>query len=91
MKKTWASRYGECRTAAAITGLAPNCVIARKMPSTRYETPAAGIKAATALPIRSSSRRMGVVSTGSRVPCSRSPTTEYPTIVAGIRTGITSR
>ena len=35
-----------------------------------------GTNAATALPRRSSSRRSGVVSSGSRVPCSRSPTAE---------------
>ena len=35
-----------------------------------------GTMAAAALPSSSSSRRTGVVSSGSSVPCSRSPTTE---------------
>ena len=35
------------------------------------------MKIAAALPMISSVRVTGVVSTGSRVPCSRSPTTEY--------------
>jgi len=36
------------------------------------------------------SRRSGVVSRGSRVPCSRSPTTEYAAITAGSNAGATS-
>jgi len=42
------------------------------------------------LPSSSSSRLTGVVSRGSRVPCSRSPTTEYAAITAGSRAGAIS-
>ena len=34
---------------------------------------------------------MGVVSTGSSVPCSRSPTTAYPATIVGSRSGTTRR
>ena len=48
------------------------------------------MKIAAALPMSSSARRPGVVSTGSRVPCSRSPTTEYALMIAGTSTGTMS-
>jgi hypothetical protein len=47
--------------------------------------------AARDLPSRNSSRLIGVVRSGSSVPWSRSPITEYAAIVAGNTTGITSR
>ncbi len=50
-----------------------------------------GRNAASALPSRNSSRRTGVVSTGSSVPWSRSPTTEYAATTAGTSAGMSSR
>ena len=50
-----------------------------------------GIMTAAALPRMNSCLRIGVVSNGSSVPCSRSPTTEYAARVAGMMTGIRSR
>ena len=50
-----------------------------------------GIMTAAALPTMNSCRRIGVVSNGSSVPCSRSPTTEYAARVLGMMTGIKSR
>ena len=47
-----------------------------------------GIITAAALPKMNSCLRMGVVSTGSSVPCSRSPTTEYAASVEGMMTGM---
>ena len=44
------------------------------------------MKIAAALPVSSSARLTGVVSTGSRVPCSRSPTTAYALMTAGTST-----
>ena len=48
------------------------------------------MKIAAALPTRNSTALTGVVSTGSRVPCSRSPTTAYALSSAGTKTGISS-
>jgi hypothetical protein len=50
-----------------------------------------GIMTAAALPKMNSCLRIGVVSNGSSVPCSRSPTTVYAARVLGVTTGIKSR
>ena len=49
----------------------------RRRRTGRRRSRPSGTTAASALPISSSSRRTGVVSTGSSVPCSRSPMTAY--------------
>ena len=59
---------------AALCGCA-TATQAAKMPSAAYVMTRVGMSGARALPNRNSSRRIGVVSTGSRVPCSRSPIT----------------
>ena len=50
-----------------------------------------GIMTAAALPAMNSWLRIGVVSNGSSVPCSRSPTTVYAARVDGMMTEIRSR
>src|SRR5581483_3219402 len=55
-----------------------------------YAMPTDGTNAATALPSKSSEALTGAVSTGSSVPWSRSPTTEYAAITGGITIGTIS-
>ena len=50
-------------------GCAKSSTQARKTAKTAYEIASDGTNAASALPSRNSSRRIGVVSTGSSVPC----------------------
>ena len=90
MKTTSAGSCGACHIAVATGASAKSATIARKTPNMRYETVIAGRKIATALPSSSSTRVIGVVSTGSSVPCSVSPTTEYALIVAGTKSGTSS-
>jgi hypothetical protein len=90
MKTTSAGSCGAFHISVATAGFAKSATIAMNTPNTRYERPTAGRKIAAALPSMSSIRVTGVVSTGSRVPCSRSPTTENALIVAGRRTGTSS-
>src|SRR3984957_7143577 len=73
IKTTSAGSCGACHISVATAGLAKSATIARNTPNIRYERPTAGMKIATALPRMSSIRVTGVVSTGSRGPCSRSP------------------
>ncbi len=75
VKSSWASMSEPRMTAEATAGSAKSSTQARKKPKTAYEIASDGTSTASALPSRNSSRRIGVVSTGSSVPCSRSPTT----------------
>jgi hypothetical protein len=50
-----------------------------------------GRRAVRPLASRNSSWRIGVVSTGSSVPCWRSPTTEYAATIVGTIAGMPSR
>ena len=90
MNRTSAGSCGACHIAVATGASAKSATIARKTPNVRYETAIAGRKIATALPSNSSTRVIGVVSNGSSVPCSFSPTTEYALIVAGTKSGTSS-
>ena len=90
MKTTSAGSCGAFHISVATAGFAKSATIAMNTPNMRYERPTEGMKIAAALPPMSSTRVTGVVSTGSRVPCSRSPTTENALIVAGMRTGTSS-
>jgi hypothetical protein len=76
VKSTWASSSGPLRSADATGGCAKRSMAATKAPRTPYETASDGRSTASALPRRNSSARIGVVSTGSSVPCCRSPATE---------------
>ncbi len=88
VKTSWARISGTCRSASA-TALAASTSTARMTAAyTRYEIASEGMSDASALPSRNSSRRSGVVSTGSSVPCCRSPTTAYAARAAGTRAGM---
>ena len=69
MKRSWASRSAGCMTDAATFGAASTSTMPTKTAKTRYAMSSDGSSAASALPMRNSSPRTGVVSAGSRVPC----------------------
>jgi len=66
--KSWARNQAGCQTVVTTAWLAPKRTAVTKTANRAYATPTEGMIAASALPSRNSSRRMGVVSTGSSVP-----------------------
>jgi len=90
VKITWASRSGPWINADATPGCANSTTSPTKIANTAYAIPSDGMRAASALPRRNSSGRMGVVSAGSRVPCWRSPTTAYAATKTGTSAGMPS-
>ena len=78
VKSTWASKSGPWMNADATAGCAKSTTQCQEDREHGIrDRQATASRAASALPSRNSSRRIGVVSTGSRVPCWRSPTTAY--------------
>ncbi len=70
-------------------GIPPNmtCAAARNRENTPHVRPSAGTTATSAFPTKISQSVSGVARSGSRVPCSFSPTIEYTASVTGIITG----
>ncbi len=90
MNTTWAISADGWSRADAISGRANSSTQTNTKTYTAYAMASDGTSAARALPTSSSSWRIGVVRTGSRVSCCRSPTIEYAATRAGTMAGMPS-